>query len=82
MFLFSFCQKIDYYYPVYDEYYSRIEVSLSLARLPEYYEQKIFLGCILLVIMSLALYALNIDEPDRMMGQDSFLFSLLSLSLC
>jgi hypothetical protein len=48
--------------------YSRLVIGLEVQREPQYYIMKICLGVILLVLMCIWVFALGVDEADRMMG--------------
>lgn len=66
------------YYANFDQTYARLEIKVNLARQSAYYVWKIFLGSILLVIMAIAIFALKIDEADRMMGTITIFLALVS----
>jgi len=57
-----------YNYPALGQDYSRLNIKVELLRQPAFYMTKIVVGVILLVYMCIWVFALQVDEADRMMG--------------
>jgi len=68
----------DQFYPTYNAYYSRFEVDVLMARQPSYYMYKVVSGSVLLVYMCIAIFALEVEEADRMMGTLTVFLALIS----
>lgn len=66
------------FYPVYQESYNTFLTRINLKRLPDYYMLKFASGAILLVYMCIAIFMLEVQEADRMMGTLSVFLALIS----
>jgi hypothetical protein len=66
------------WYPVFEQTYSQFRVDIVVERDPGYYITKFVLGVAMLVIMGFMVFALEIDEPDRMMGTLSVFLGIVS----
>ena len=61
-------------YPIFNETYSRLKLSLRLARIPDFYISKYVWGVVFLVAMALLVLLVPGNEPDRLgFVQSSFL---------
>jgi len=67
-----------HFYPNFNQNYSRLEIHVPLARSSNYYVFKIFLGSILLVLMSIAIYSLDVEDNNRIMGSITVFLALIS----
>jgi hypothetical protein len=61
-----------------NRYYDRLTIRTLLKRQPDYYLTKIVAGVMLLVYMCVYVFALGIDEADRMMGTLSIFAGLVT----
>jgi len=66
------------YYTNYQQTYSSMNVIINLSRQPEYYMYKIVAGSILLVYMGLAVFVIEVHEPDRMNGSIAVFLALIA----
>eukprot|EP00697_Spironema_sp_BW2_P010497 gnl/Spiro4/25782_TR12827_c0_g1_i1.p1 gnl/Spiro4/25782_TR12827_c0_g1~~gnl/Spiro4/25782_TR12827_c0_g1_i1.p1 ORF type:complete len:406 (+),score=60.07 gnl/Spiro4/25782_TR12827_c0_g1_i1:497-1714(+) len=67
----------NYYYSQFQQYYSRILIKVPL-RQSFYYVNKIVVGVVLLVLMTIFTFALCVEETDRMMGSFASFGSLVA----
>lgn len=70
----------DNYYPVFKESYSQFRIDIKLQREATYYIWKIVSGIILLEYMSMMVFALAVEEADRMMGTLTVFLALVSFT--
>jgi len=70
--------RFDNYYSTYGQYWNRFQVLVFLDRQPAYYMYKVVSGSILLVYMCIAIFALEVEEADRMMGTLTCFLALIS----
>jgi hypothetical protein len=66
------------WYPVFQQTYSQFRVDVLVERDPGYYITKFVVGVAMLVVMGFMVFALEIDEADRMMGTLSVFLGIIS----
>jgi len=66
------------YYPVYQQYYSILQIDIQLRRDPVYYLYKVVAGSLLLVYMCVFIFSIEVHESDRLMGTLTIFLGLIS----
>jgi len=74
----SSCNSTSAYYANFQQTYSRLLVSIGIQRQSSYYIWKIVLGSVLLVIMAIAVFTLQVHQPDRILGTLTIFLALIS----